>query len=425
MIPPLNPPRGTHDIFMQDAQKFQIIEEKILQLSLIYGYPEIRTPIFENISTFERSLGQTSDIIHKEMYVFQDRSQSSLVLRPEGTAPVMRAFLNSPYRQNLPFKALYRGPMFRYERPQKGRNRQFHQIGVESIGAMHFSNDIEIISFAYQFLKELLVEAPFILEINSLGTVHNQASYRQTLITYFKDYGNDLSADSQRRLTTNPLRILDSKAPEDQKIIQQAPKIEKSLDTASWDYFQEILASLTNLNIPFILNPTLVRGLDYYCHTVFEFTTPDLGTQNAILSGGRYDNLSTQFGHPPLQSIGWAAGIERLALLMNQALPSNPSNYLIALGERALHYAVPLLFQIRQNHIPCDMGIASSLKKNLSKASSLHAPYAIIFGEKELNDNIVEIKNLKTQTQDRVDLTQIIPYLKSKKHGISSNEKKC
>ena len=281
-----------------------------------YGYLEMSTPIFEFSEVFKRTLGDTSDIVTKEMYTFTDKGGEQLTLRPENTAGVARAFISGGLSQHLPLKYFYAGPMFRYERPQKGRQRQFHQIGLELLGVAGPAGDVEIIACGAAILRDLGFLDRVVLELNTLGDGESRAAYRNSLVGYFKAHQEKLSADSRERLERNPLRILDSKDEGDRALVAEAPRFGEYLNQKSQDFFAAVTGGLEALDIPYKLNPRLVRGLDYYCHTAFEFTTTELGAQGTVMGGGRYDGLIDIMGGPATAGVGWAAGIERMAMML-------------------------------------------------------------------------------------------------------------
>ena len=317
----LQPVRGTHDLLPDQALAFRRVVDAARMVAGRYGYREMATPIFEFSEVFKRTLGDTSDIVTKEMYTFTDRSGAEVTLRPEGTAGVARAVISGGLAQHMPLKYFYAGPMFRYERPQKGRLRQFHQIGVELLGVAEPIGDVEIIALGAAILDELGVAERTTLELNTLGNTESREAYRGVLVDYFEARRDELSEDSLSRLTRNPLRILDSKDPGDRAVVAEAPLLGDSLDALSADFSASVQAGLDRLGIVYDLNPRLVRGLDYYCHTAFEFTTDSLGAQGAVIAGGRYDGLVGQMGGPETPGIGWAGGIERLSMLAGEPPP--------------------------------------------------------------------------------------------------------
>ncbi len=321
--PVLQPVRGTHDILAPDFRRHRAVVETARCVAARYGYAEMSMPVFEFTEVFQRTLGETSDIVSKEMYTFADRSGDSLTLRPEATAGVARAFLSNGLTQDLPLKVFCQGPMFRYERPQKGRLRQFHQIDVELLGVAEPLGDVEIIALGADVLDALGLKDKVTLELNTLGDRESRLAYRSTLVDYLGDHATRLSSDSRARLERNPLRILDSKDEGDRAIIADAPAISDSLNDSSRRIFEDLCAGLDAAGVAYRLNPRLVRGLDYYCHAAFEFTTEELGAQGTVLAGGRYDGLIEQLGGQPTPGTGWAAGVERLAMLI-AAPPEEP-----------------------------------------------------------------------------------------------------
>lgn len=407
--------RGTRDLIGPEKELFRTIESMAHATARLYGYEEIETPIFEYSPVFHRSLGESSDVIHKETYTFLDRGGDSLTLRPEGTASIARAFISEGMAQNLPLKFYYSGPMFRYERPQKGRYRQFYQIGVECLGYETPLMDIECISLGFDLLKKLNLHNKSQLEINSLGTPESRQNYRQVMVDYFSKYKNELSQDSQMRLEKNPLRILDSKDPKDKEISKDAPKLKDSYDKDSQKFLDDVLEGLTLLNIPYILNTSLVRGLDYYTHTVFEFTTQLLGAQGAILSGGRYDGLIELMGGPKTPGVGWAAGIDRLVELSKEQLQHQTEKPLIAIigadssGEKE---ALKVAQELRSQDQRVEVLYSGNMGKKMKRANKLNASYALILGEQEITQSLITVKNLGTgeqKTLSRKNLSDIIP----------------
>ena len=317
--------RGTYDLYGTAKRKIKKVIATASEVVEKYGFEEIETPIFEFTEVFSRNLGDTSDIVTKEMYCFQDRGGESLTLRPEGTAGVVRSFISEGMQQNLPVKLYYQGPMFRYERPQKGRQRQFTQFGVEMLGVASPQADIEVIAMAYEFLEKLGLAGAVTVEINSLGDAASRDAYREKLVNYLQQHYDELSEDSKNRLTKNPLRILDSKEECDKAVIADAPLYADSLNDESASFFKAVLQGLDLLNIKYRVNNRLVRGLDYYSHTVFELTTDKLGAQGTVLAGGRYDGLVAQMGGGEVAGIGWACGVERLSMLLESDIePARP-----------------------------------------------------------------------------------------------------
>ena len=407
----MQPFRGTFDLLPAEARHHEWIISMARDIAARYGFGEIMTPIFEQTEVFTRSLGETSDVVTKEMFAFPDRHGESLCLRPEGTAGVMRAVLSNKLTQEIPLKYFYAGPMFRYERPQKGRHRQFHQIGVEYIGETSPQSDAEVISMANQILQGFGLNLN--LKINTLGDQESRNVYREHLVQYLKQYESQLSEESRVRLTKNPLRILDSKSPEDQKIVQNAPKLDKHLNQASKEIFKTVLGTLDALQIPYEIAPYLVRGLDYYSHTIFEFVSHDaaIGAQSTILAGGRYDQLSAMMGGPVLPSVGWAAGIERLRLLTTPPPPAYAKGVMIPLGAEAELTAIKIGQDLRYKGLCLEFAWNSSLKNGLKKANKLQTNYAVILGSEELAKQVTVVKNLETGQQQEVSLATLSEYL--------------
>ena len=403
----LQPVRGTHDILPDEARRARHVIDKGRDLAARYGYEEAATPIFEFSDVFARTLGETSDIVSKEMYTFTDRGGDQITLRPEGTAGIARALISGGLGQNLPLKFFYAGPMFRYERPQKGRLRQFHQIGVELLGVAGPLGDIEVIALGAATLDELGVQGNPRLELNTLGNTESRTAYRNVLVEYFSDRRGDLSEDSQLRLERNPLRILDSKSEGDRPIVNSGPEFDDSLDAESYDFFAEVCAGLDALKINWHRNSRLVRGLDYYCHTAFEFTTDALGAQSAVLAGGRYDGLVEQMGGPSTPGVGWASGVERLSMLIG-AVPEKPRAIaIIPLGDAAEAVALKLTDELRRSGLVADLGFRGRIKQRMKRANNLNARAAVILGDDELDRNAATVRDLDSGEQEIVPLAAL------------------
>ena len=400
--------RGVHDLLPSELNKHQIVINAGLEISDKYNYSQIETPIFEFSEVFTKPLGKSSDIVTKENYIFKDRSEDELMLRPEGTSGVVRAFLNAGLIQASPQRFSYYGPMFRYERPQKGRLRQFKQLGVECLGLNSPMADIEVISLGQDFLDKINILNKINLKINSLGDFDSRKNYRDSLVKYLRDYQFKLSNDSLRRLAINPLRILDSKNEEDQKIIQNAPSIFEYLNTHSKTRFEDICNGLDHLNIKYQIDKNLVRGLDYYCHTAFEFTTNELGSQGTVLAGGRYDGLSTMLGGPDVPGVGWAAGIERLALMVYSEFDSAIDVVLIGQSDNYNFLLFPIMKKLVQQGIKSEIIYNGNLSKKFKRANKINASYAIILGEEEIDKNVIKFKDLKSSNEELLNLDQII-----------------
>jgi histidyl-tRNA synthetase len=403
----LQPVRGTHDLLPDDARRARHVTDTGRLLAERYGYEEAATPIFEFSEVFARTLGETSDIVTKEMYTFTDKGGDQITLRPEGTAGIARALISGGLSQNLPLKFFYAGPMFRYERPQKGRLRQFHQIGVELLGVGEPIGDIEVIALGAAILDELGVQGNTTLELNTLGNTESRAAYRDVLIDYFSDHRGNLSEDSQTRLERNPLRILDSKNEGDRAIVAGAPEFDDSLDGESRDFFAEVCAGLDALGIAWQRNSRLVRGLDYYCHTAFEFTTDALGAQSAVLAGGRYDGLVGQMGGPATPGVGWASGIERLSMLIGNG-PEKPRPVaIIPLGDAAEALALKLTDELRRSGIAVDLGYRGKMKQRMKRANGINARAAVIIGDDELEQSSATLRDFDSGEQELVSLADL------------------
>ncbi len=410
----LQPVRGTKDLYGQEIFLFNNIVEVARKSASVYGFGEISTPIFEFSEIYERNLGEASDIISKEVYKFPDRGDNFLTLRPEFTAGVVRAFIsNGDLGQNLPQKLFSFGPIFRYDRPQKGRQRQFNQINFEAIGQNHFLNDVEMICLAAQILDELGVLKSTKLHINSLGCEQTKEKYQNALLEYFSKYQQDLSADSQNRLQKNPLRILDSKDAKDIEIASQAPQISDFYDALAKNNFENILKSLGEFGIEYQVNQRLVRGLDYYTSTVFEFITQDLGAQNTVLAGGRYDKLISKMGGQDLPAIGFAAGIERLMLMSGLAIQNPRSVFIVYVTENEQNEALKLALDLRKSGIYAEIIFGGNMKKQMKKATSLNAKFVVIIGEEEVKSREFTVKNFDLGTEEKVETVNLVEYLQS------------
>lgn len=412
----LQPARGMHDLLPLDHLKHAFVIEKAKEIAASYGFAQMATPLMEFKEVFKRTLGDVSDIVTKEMYEIADRGGESLVLRPEGTAGIARALLSNGLTQSTPLKYFYAGPMFRYERPQKGRMRQLHQIGVELFGVPDSVGDVEVISLAFDVLKALNVSHRTTLEINTLGDDESRKRYRDHLVTYLKDHHAHLSPDSQNRLDKNPLRILDTKDEGDKKILKDAPLLTGSLNDFSRERFEKVQEGLNSLGIPFKLNPHLVRGLDYYCHVAFEFTTTELGSQGTVLAGGRYDGLIETMGGPSIPGVGWGGGIDRLAMmLLDEDLPPLKRPLaMIPMDESLDIKGLELAQKLRHQGFTVEMTYGGNLGKRLKKANKMNALYALIMGEEEVASGNVTLKNLDTGEQMQLRQDQLEIVLKEK-----------
>jgi histidyl-tRNA synthetase len=406
----LNPVRGTQDILPDEHRLFARVEETARDVASRYGYGEISTPIFEFSDVFSRTLGETSDIVTKEMYSFE-KGDDRLTLRPEGTAGVARAVMSNGLRQHLPLKFFYRGPMFRYERPQKGRRRQFHQVGVELLGVGEPLGDVEVIALGHHVLSDLGLADKVTLEINSLGDSASRHAYREKLVAYLSRFLGDLSEDSKVRLEKNPLRILDSKDEGDRRIVVDAPLLGDSLNDASRKFFDTVLAGLASLGIAAKVNPRLVRGLDYYSHTAFEFTTDMLGAQGTVLAGGRYDGLFEMMGGPTTPGIGWAAGIERLTMLIGDAEGPPRPIAIVPLGAASEAEALKIAQALRHARLDVDLGYVGSMKSRMKRADKVNAIATVIIGDNELAKGVAAVRDMDSGQQTDVSLAELERHL--------------
>ena len=409
----LQPVRGTHDLLPDEYRRFAHVVDTARDVARLYGYREMATPIFEFTELFARGIGETTDVVSKEMYTFEDRGGESLTLRPEYTAGICRAFVsNGELHQQLPLKLFGAGPMFRYERPQKGRSRQFHQIDIEVLGAPEPGADIEVISVAADILDRLGILDRCVLKINSLGDPDCRAVYRKVLVDYYSGHLDKLSEDSRGRLQRNPLRILDSKDEGDKALNVNAPSFTDHLNQASHGFFKSVQDGLTAAGVPFEVDPGLVRGLDYYTHTAFEFVTAHLGAQGTVLGGGRYDGLIAELGGPPTAGIGWAGGIERLMMLCNDP-PAEPRPVVIApLGPAAEAKALGIARALRRQGITVEQEYRGNMKRRMQRANKLNARAAIIIGDDELAKGVAQLKDLDSGTQREVALDKLADALK-------------
>jgi histidyl-tRNA synthetase len=403
----LQPVRGTHDLFGDEARRHLHIADSARRIADLYGYAPAATPIFEFTDVFQRTLGETSDVVTKEMYTFSDKGGDSLTLRPEGTAGIARAVISGGMQNELPLKFFYDGPMFRHERPQKGRQRQFHQIGVELIGVAEPVGDVEVIALGAAVLDGLGVLDRATLELNTLGDSESRDAYRAVLVEYFSDHIDSLSDDSRDRLGRNPLRILDSKDRDDRAIVAGAPSFADHLTPAATAFFAGVCQGLDDLGIAYTLNPRLVRGLDYYGHTAFEFTTDALGAQGTILAGGRYDGLIGMMGGPMTPGVGWAAGIERLAMLAaGGAAPVRPIA-VVGLGDAGDRAALKVAADLRGAGLAVELVYRGGLKRGLKRANRINAATAVMLGDDELARGSATVRDLDSGAQQDVALSAL------------------
>jgi histidyl-tRNA synthetase len=413
----LQPVRGTHDILGDKSLRFRTIFEIFKSVAERYSHQEIDTPIFEFTETFKRTLGDTSDVVTKEMYTFEDRGGEQVTLRPEFTAGIARAFMSNGLQQSVPCKFYSFGPTFRYERPQKGRMRQFHQMDVEIIGVAEAQADIEVLAIAQDLLNELGIAQHIKLELNSLGDPESRADYREALVKYFSQYKNKLSEDSVTRLEKNPMRILDSKDEGDRLLVESAPRIGEYYNDATKAFFAEVRGGLEDLGIEYHINDRLVRGLDYYCHTAFEFTTDQLGAQGTVLAGGRYDGLMEMMGGPKTAGIGWASGMERMAELISDDLVRKPARPVVVtpVGDASQSAAMKIAHKLRGAGIVVDMAYKGNVGKRMKRANKQNAQFAVLVGEDEIARSVGMVKNLDQGSQEEVSLSNLVTYLEDSK----------
>ena len=400
--------RGTQDIWGEEAERFHKVVDTFDRVRRLYGFQRIEVPVFEATQVFARTIGETTDIVSKEMYTFEDRGGDSLTLRPEFTAGICRAYLSEGWQQHAPLKVTTHGPVFRYERPQKGRYRQFHQIDAEIIGSDAPAADVELLVFADQMLQELGIAQGVTLRLNTLGDAETRSAWRAALVAHFEAHRGDLSDDSLVRLAKNPLRILDSKAAQDRPAADSAPDIESFLTSEARGFFDKVTAGLDAAGVAWTRDARLVRGLDYYRHTAFEFVTDRLGAQGTVLAGGRYDGLIEAMGGSPTPAIGWAAGIERLAMMLDAPVPAAIDAALVPIGEVAETAAVALLADLRRAGIACDMAFRGNMKKRMQKAAASGARLAIIIGDDELSAGQAGLKDMASGEQRTVALADLV-----------------
>lgn len=404
----LQPVRGTRDLIGEDFRRHQAVADAARRVSALYGFEEWATPIFEDTRVFARGLGDSSDVVMKEMYSFEDRGGESVTLRPEMTAGVCRALVSNGLTQtNLPRKVFYAGPMFRYERPQKGRYRQFHQIGIEVLGAAEPLADAEVIACGWHIQQELGIDEGTVLEINTLGDAESRAAYRAALVAFFSAHKDALSHDSRVRLEKNPLRILDSKDETDRAIVAGAPTIMAHLTGDAAAFYAAVRRHLDRFGVPYRENPRIVRGLDYYSHTAFEFVTDRLGAQGTVMAGGRYNGLVEEMGGPATPSVGWAAGIERLSMLLPQAPAAPRPVAVIPVGDAAEAAALDLLQALRRAGVVAEIAYRGNLKRRMERANRIGARAAVILGDEELAAGVAQLRDLDAGSQEKVPLAEV------------------
>jgi histidyl-tRNA synthetase len=399
--------RGTQDMLGEAADRYHAVTSAFDRVRRLYGFQRVEVPVFEATEVFARSIGETTDVVSKEMYTFPDRGGDSLTLRPEFTAGICRAYVSEGWQQHAPLKLAVHGPVFRYERPQKGRFRQFHQLDAEIIGSDSPAADVELLAFADQLLNELGIADGVTLQLNTLGDAETRENWRAALVGHFEAHRSDLSEDSLARLDTNPLRILDSKDPRDRPIADAAPSIDDHLSAPAADFFAQVTGGLDAVGVAWTRNARLVRGLDYYRHTAFEFVTDRLGAQGTVLAGGRYDGLVEALGGPHTPAVGWAAGIERLGMLLEAPAPEAVAVAVVPMGEAAEAAAARIVAGLRRAGIATEMAFRGNMKRRMQKANASGARYAVILGDDELARGQAAVKDLLSGEQRDVALEAI------------------
>lgn len=403
--------RGTQDMVGEDAARFDAVVETFARVRKLYGFRPVHVPVFEFTGVFARSLGETTDVVSKEMYTFEDRGGESLTLRPEFTAGIARAYISNGWQQHAPMKLSAWGPAFRYERPQKGRFRQFHQLDAEILGSGEPAADVEIIALAQHLLDELGLQGKTVLNLNTLGDPETRAAWQAALIAHFSAHRDALSAESRERLEKNPLRILDSKDAADRALVADAPRIDAYMSAEAGAWFDAVRRGLDAAGVAYQRNEALVRGLDYYRHTTFEFITEHLGAQGTVLGGGRYDGLMEALGGPHTPCVGWAAGIERLAMLLEAPAAETIDATVVPMGEAAEAKAFAVLQALRRAGLAAEQAWRGNMKKRMQKADAAGARYAVIIGDDELAAGEATVKRLATGEQWRVALDALAETL--------------
>ena len=405
--------RGTQDLLPAEARRHRTVIETARSVAERYGFGEIVTPMFEFTEVFSRPIGETTDVVSKEMYTFKDRGGEEITLRPEMTAGIARAVLSNGLTQSTPLKFFSAGPVFRYERPQKGRYRQFHQIDAELIGPAQPQADIEVVAMGAAILDELGILNSCRLELNTLGDTPSRTAYRAALVEYFSAHLDRLSDDSRDRLGRNPLRILDSKDEGDKAVVAGAPGFGAYLTDDANTFFDQVKRGLDALGIAYELNPRLVRGLDYYCHTAFEFITTELGAQGTVLGGGRYDGLMGMMGGPEMPAVGWGAGIERLAMLIAEpAVPARPIAVIPA-GSTSEIEALKVTQTLRRAGLVVEQSYSGNVKKRMVRANKIGARFVVVLGDEERERNALTLRDLDAGSQEEVPLDGLAERLKA------------
>ncbi len=410
--------RGFLDLIADEASLHSHIRQTVKEAAQNFGCAEIILPVMESSKLFKRCLGDTSDIVTKEMFVIPSKSdkEDDMVLRPEGTAGVVRAFIENGLTKNIPAKFYYEGPNFRYERPQKGRYRQFWQSGVEFLGVDSPLADAEVIALGWQVMQKLGIDEHVQIQLNSLGDEESRNNYRSALVSYFSSHMDKLTEVSKVRLEKNPLRILDSKEEGEQEIIKNAPKMQDYYNKTSKEWFLSVQNYLNSMNVPFVINSQIVRGLDYYNHTSFEFVTEKLGSQGTVLGGGRYDGLVKMLGGADVSGVGFGAGIERIALLceaLNKHVDTKPPVVIIAIGEECELKAASITSELRYNGIYAEQLYSGNMKKKMQRANKMGAKYALILGDDEYKNNKILLKDLDETQQIELNIGDVVQHLKT------------
>ena len=407
------PVRGTQSMIGEEVDRFHAVIAAFDRVRRLFGFKRVEVPVIEHTEVFARSIGETTDVVSKEMYSFEDRGGESITLRPEFTAGICRAYLSEGWQQFAPLKLATHGPAFRYERPQKGRFRQFHQLDAEVIGAAEAAADVELLSLGDQLLKELGIHEGVTLQLNTLGDAATRDAWRSALVEHFQAHRGALSEDSLVRLERNPLRILDTKDPKERPIADAAPAIDDFLTDEASDFFAQVTAGLDAAGVKWTRNSRLVRGLDYYRHTAFEFVTDRLGAQGTVIAGGRYDGLVEAIGGAPTPAVGWAAGIERLGMMIEAPGVERPDVVLVPLGDAAERRAQAILAELREAGVAADMSYRGNMKKRLGKANDAGARYALILGDDELAKGEAQVKALETGEQRSVALDSLVEAVRA------------
>ena len=396
---PVQPVRGTQSLLGEDADRLAAVVAAFDRVRRLFGFKRVEVPTIEPTQVFARTIGETTDVVSKEMYSFEDRGGESITLRPEFTAGICRAYLSEGWQQHAPLKVAAHGSAFRYERPQKGRFREFHQLDAEIIGAAEPQADVEILSLGYQLLQELGIADGVTLELNTLGDPETREAWRTALVDYFRSHHANLSEDSQMRLERNPLRILDSKDERDRGICAGAPSVDDHLTSEAADFFAAVTAGVDAAGVPWTRNPRLVRGLDYYRHTAFEFVTDRLGAQGTVIAGGRYDGLIEALGGPHTPAVGWAAGIERLAMMIDAPVAERVTFAVFTLTDEELPAAIAIAQQLRSAGLSAEIILRGNFRKKLAKADKMDARLAVILGMDECYADEAVLKDLRSGSQ--------------------------